>query len=1062
MKKLLLILYVLSFGAFGQNQVGTDQIKDNAITAPKISAGSVTQTKLAADALRPVDGGAFSGTQLTFDQPEKKYTLTVSSDKALTLAASGNVAESRIVMTVTGDGSHLLTFPTTWKVTGSYSPTFTQRIEFFYDGTDVFVDIQQKTEIIEVQLTKAEVMQSSLGFLNLTFDNPITIDATGWTITATDAVTILSVAESGTAIPVFGLSRNIVAGETVTISYNPATGNTTSLSGNEIETITNFSVTVPPPAVGDACPGCTKYVDDDAADDIAAGTIGDPYKTITAAMAAAVANDVIGVRAGTYREGNIVCKANVTVREYKGETAIISGFDVVGTSGWTVHSVNIYKKTITLPVNGFNTSTSRVQGADPHYIGTTIFANQIIRNGVMMVEARWPNIAVNGTAGTDDLFDRTKYRSAVNWTNGFGMTSLTDAGIPFNTSTSNLVGATLVSNGWFSQDTKTILTHPSNTTVTYSNIWDNTATGQWTRARYYLTGKLFMLDAAAEWHYESGTLYFWQPGGGTPTGTIEYKARNYAFDARGKANFQIIGLSFTGIEPYMGDTGSTGALIDNIDVTFQNHHVRHDVSEWQGVGMSKQFGIKLLGANSIIKNSRFSYGGSSGIWLGQNCRAENNLMHDIGYVGYWANPISLWGTFDNQVITRNTIYNTGRSAFDFGYNFGTAPGTSKHYNVEVSYNHFYNNCLISSDGGATYIWGQCDVKGLNYHHNWIHDVHPREQVDGGINVGIYFDQATGPGKIHHNVTWNCPDADLYHETTNNYRPVQGTWTNPSPQLDIYNNTFYSNSNTTGGGLYYSPASYRTYVASPLDVQRNNIYRIPIVVAWQTGNNGNTSNSILSTTNPLLVADNINTPQTYFQLQSGSPARGIGLTNYAGATGTISDGHIDAGAYPYSDPNSAFIPGYVPPVDEVVGQGEIDDASSANVYTGAWTLSQNLNWTTNYLNSTIHGTSDVTAKVSTAFTGDHIEWWAEKRVNHGIVAVYIDGVRQDCDTGTGGTQDCDLYDSSTDNDRTKIFEKDLVQGSHTIELRATGTRNASGVASPFFDEFVHDYFYFESN
>ena len=133
-----------------------------------------------------------------------------------------------------------------------------------------------------------------------------------------------------------------------------------------------------------------------------------------------------------------------------------------------------------------------------------------------------------------------------------------------------------------------------------------------------------------------------------------------------------------------------------------------------------------------------SYSGSSGVWLGANCRAENNLMHDMGYVGYWANPISLWGTDDNQVITRNTIYRTGRSAFDFGYNFGKAPGTSKHYNVEISYNDFSESCLISSDGGATYVWGQCDLTGLNYHHNWIHDIKQREQVDGGSKRGNLF------------------------------------------------------------------------------------------------------------------------------------------------------------------------------------------------------------------------------------------------------------------------------------------------------------------------------------
>lgn len=1067
MKNILYILLLCSFAAFGQ-QIGTSQLKNLSVTTPKIADDAVTQAKLNADALRPISGGVLPSGELTFDESWKQYTKSVSADLALTLAASGNVAYSKITLTATGDGSHLLTFPATWRYkNGSdlYSASFVNVIELTYDGTYVWINIEQGEENIEVTLTLAEVTEVTTNAINLTFSGAVTITQTGWSVSASgDPVTILGVTNSGTTLPIFSLSRDIIAGEAITISYDPSTGATTSLSGNEIETITNQSVTVPEPVIGDACPGCTIYFDDDAADDTAAGTIGDPYKTIQAAVNAAVSGSIIGGRAGTYRE-TVVAKTNVTIRAYTGEDVYISGFNIVNTS-WTLHSGNIYKTTITLPVNGFNTSTGRVQAADPHYPGTTIMANQILRNGVMMPEARYPNIAVNGTFGTDDLFDRTKYRNGINYTNGFNTTNVTDASFPV--AANGLIGATLISNGWFSQDSRTVTAHSGNQISWTSPIWDNGATGSWTRYRFFITGKLSLLDAAAEWHYESGTLYFWQPGGGTPTGTIVYKARNYGIDARGKQNVTIIGMKFIGCDPFMGDATSTGAVLDRIESTFANHYVRHDVVEWQGVGMCKQFGIKLIGANSIIKNSILAYSAGTSVWLGEGCRAENNLIHDVGYAGYWGNGISLWGTDGNQIITRNTIYRTGRSGFDFGYNFGvgtgsSTPSTSRHYNVELSYNDISYSCLISSDGGGTYTWGQCDLFGLNYHHNWIHDINPRQQPDAGINVAIYFDQATGPGRIHHNVTWNCDDGDMYHETINDWRPTghsSPAYLHPDSRIDVYNNTFWNPSSTTAGGFYYSPASYRTYHSDVLDIQRNNIYRIAQVVNWIPGYNGNTSNSILVGTNPLLVADNIATPQTYFQLQSGSPARNIGLTSYAGVTGQIT-GNIDAGAYLYGDIN-AFIPGYVPPDTEVVGEASIDDASASNTYTGGWTFSQNLAWTTAYHDQTIHGTSDVTAKVSAPFTGDHIEWWAEKRTNHGIVAVYIDGVRQDCDAVTGGTQDCDLYDTSTDNLPAKIFEKDVTQGAHTIELRATGTRNASSTANPFFDEFVHDRFFFETN
>jgi gliding motility-associated-like protein len=619
------------------------------------------------------------------------------------------------------------------------------------------------------------------------------------------------------------------------------------------------------------------------------GTATQPFATIQKAASVAVAGDVVKIRGGTYRETIVVANSGVTFENDQGATAIISGLNVVDGTGWTVHSGNIYKKSITLPVNGFNTSTARVSG-DPHYIGSTIFANQILRGGVMMHEARWPNIAV----GTDDLFDRSKYRTGINYTNGFNPTNLTDPTFPI--AAPGLIGATLVANGWFSQDPRTITAHSGNM-VSFSAIWDNSTGGRWTRERYYLTGKLALLDAAGEWHYESGTLYFYQPGGGTPTGTIEYKARNYGFDGRGKSNITIKGLTFIGCDPYMGDRNSANTIIDNIRASYMSHHVRHDVVEWQGVGMSKQFGTKLLGPNSVVKNSEFSYSGSSGVWLGANCRAENNLMHDMGYVGYWANPISLWANDGGQVITRNTIYKVGRSAIDFGYNFGVAPGTAHNFNVEISYNDMSDCCKISSDCGATYTWGQKDLVGLNYHHNWIHDVENREQVDGGINCGIYFDQATGPGALHHNVVWNAADADMYHETTNDWRPVKGTWTHPDPMLNIYNNTFATSSPAV--------SSYRTYATHAYDVQRNNIYRLPLVVAWQPGNNGNNANAIFSSTDPQFVGTGQGGLK--YRLRAGSPAINTGLIIPGYTDGSV--GAPDIGAYEFGGPE--WIPGYTP-------------------------------------------------------------------------------------------------------------------------------------------------------
>jgi hypothetical protein len=80
------------------------------------------------------------------------------------------------------------------------------------------------------------------------FDEATTITTAGWSMSATGgAVTIDSVVSgSGTTTPKLGLSRSIANGETVTVSYNPATGATTDANGNELAEITEgdpFAVT---------------------------------------------------------------------------------------------------------------------------------------------------------------------------------------------------------------------------------------------------------------------------------------------------------------------------------------------------------------------------------------------------------------------------------------------------------------------------------------------------------------------------------------------------------------------------------------------------------------------------------------------------------------------------------------------------------------------------------------------------------------------------------------------------------------------------------------------------
>jgi hypothetical protein len=87
-------------------------------------------------------------------------------------------------------------------------------------------------------------------------------------------------------------------------------------------------------------------------------------------------------------------------------------------------------------------------------------------------------------------------------------------------------------------------------------------------------------------------------------------------------------------------------------------------------------------------------------------------------------------------------------------------------------------------------------------------------------------------------------------------------------------------------------------------------------------------------------------------------------------------------------------------------------------------------------------------LTTAFVGNRVEWWAEKRENHAIFGVSIDG---------GAETNVDLYAATTVNSSEMVFAADLAQGNHTIRIRNTGTRNASSTGSPFAYSCAHDAF-----
>lgn len=603
----------------------------------------------------------------------------------------------------------------------------------------------------------------------------------------------------------------------------------------------------------------TYHVGGTGANDGNPGTQASPFATIQKAASVALSGDAVVIHKGTYRETVTPANGGVTFRNFENDTVTVSGLERV-TGTWTQHSGNIYRTTLSLQSENY---IEEINGSN-----TTLLGNQIFKDGVMMIHARWPNIDK-----VEDYFDLTKFRQALGMIQDNGSQFwITDASIP-----QGLTGGWVPINGWFLPETERILSQ--NGSTIYIGPLINQDDEQNFRQRYYATDKLVLLDAAKEWQYENGTLYFWQAGGGPPTG-VEYKKRNWGFDLQGKSNITIIGLHFIGCDAARCNTGDSGNVIDNIRSKYANHSIISTNSGSDYYGAAKQTGVQLIGTNCTVKNSEFKYAGSTSVWVGDGGRVENNLFEWIDYDGMWGNPVKVW-TGNGQVITKNTSRNTGRGFLDLS-NYGSG-------NMDISYNDWSGHNMLSNDGAGIYSQAHVKHTGTRIHHNWGHDSRAGAILYKGINVtGVYFDQGSGDNvTMDHNVFYNGPQGpetgDYYTERYSD-DPIGG--------IKHFYNTYGSVSPTRWSVVNWN--------ATVKDEMKGNIFRLEVSPPAT-----NNLYAISYTVDPKFVGTGEGGLK--YRLQGNSPAINIGISIPGITDGSV--GLPDAGAYEYGGED--WVPGYVP-------------------------------------------------------------------------------------------------------------------------------------------------------
>lgn len=388
--------------------------------------------------------------------------------------------------------------------------------------------------------------------------------------------------------------------------------------------------------------GNTYYVSNSTGDDTRTTTEAQqrntPWKTIQKAADHLQAGDTCIILAGTYRESVVPANSGtdgnpITYKADAGATVVISGLDKV-MSSWTNHSGNIYKTTVSLPLDN---------------------DNQVFVDSHAMIWARWPNSthadwAMNPTYAVCD--------------SGTTLSTIIDPDIPDIDWTGGRIFHTpITAHGWACWETS--ITASDNSSVSFSAPlaphWDKN--GSKAGTQYYLSGKLGALDVEKEWYYDSSntTLYIYAIGGVDPsTKTVEYKARTWGFDLSGKSYITLEDVDFFGTSLKKTDDVSNHCVIDRMKAeyiwnttTVDNNHYSLVTNPYSGIVLRGEY-------NEIKKNSEIAYSDGNGIVVsGKNNKIVNNHIHDCNYKGSYAANIYLMG--ENILVSHNTLARSGRS-----------------------------------------------------------------------------------------------------------------------------------------------------------------------------------------------------------------------------------------------------------------------------------------------------------------------------------------------------------------------------------------------------------------
>lgn len=474
-----------------------------------------------------------------------------------------------------------------------------------------------------------------------------------------------------------------------------------------------------------ALPAAEFYVGTNG-EDANPGTLERPFQTIQKAAETARSGDTVLIRAGTYRETVAPLRSGeagrpISFRNYEKEAVVVSGAELVPTNAWRTDGKQVFQGSVLMPL-----------GTD----------NQLFLDGRMMNEARFPNSSLDVShpvklTAKSGSFTGTRDK-AIGTINHDALNQPPD----------HWVGASLhmaLGKVWVAETVKVIASGPGRVRFTFREGSDYQPRAGNT---FFLTGKSSEVDAPGEWFYDPAvrTLRFRPPGDDHPAAhVVEFKARKFAFDLRGKSDLVVRGLKLFAAT-MITDKDSSHLELDGLDARYLSHF--SSLVRWK-TGLADS-GIILDGKSNSLRNSLLAFSAGNGVsLLGSGHTVSNNIIHDVDYSGGVGAGINTGGGCSGAVISHNTIYDVGQRMIDMGH----------HQAGLIQYNDLSHGGIQMTDFGGVYA-ASTDGRGTRICYNQIHDTDgPSNGMKHGNNSkGIYIDNGSSNYIIDHNVAWNVDRA----------------------------------------------------------------------------------------------------------------------------------------------------------------------------------------------------------------------------------------------------------------------------------------------------------------